>query len=177
MQKYKFNPNLSSHEQLFGIFNFNFTPCVQPVKRILVHEKPENRATYASHESCGWYIGIEPLHYRCFKYYMTSPKTYRTSDTFDFFPQHFSCPKISSADEVSISELQLILPKKSNTVITIQSWRTWTRFHKKISENFKCAVQTTKNQRPNQGNQFPRVQKFTQPVLMVVRDTTQVLRV
>ena len=64
MRKSRINQNVSTHEQLFVIFNFNDTPFAPPVTRILVHENPEKRATYASRGSDGWCIGRSPLHYR-----------------------------------------------------------------------------------------------------------------
>ena len=43
------NPNLSTNEQLLGIFNFNCKLFVPPERRILVLVRPENRATYYPH--------------------------------------------------------------------------------------------------------------------------------
>ena len=96
MLKSRINPNISSREQLFGIFNFNCTPFAPPGTRILFHDKPEKRATYYPHISYVWCIGRSPLNYRCFKCKMTSTKFNRTSDTVDSFPHHFDMPKTSS---------------------------------------------------------------------------------
>ena len=103
MRKYIINPNLSAHEQLFGIFNFNFTQLAPPGTRILVHENPEKRATYAPHGSFGWYIGRAPLHSRYFKCYTTSTKFERTSGTVDFFPQYLYMPKTYSEYAAAIA--------------------------------------------------------------------------
>ena len=74
MRKSIFNPNISVHEQLLVIFNFNCTSFSPPGKIFLVHYRPENRSTYAPHGSYVWYIGKSPIHYACFKCYMTSTK-------------------------------------------------------------------------------------------------------
>ena len=46
MRKYRINPNISAHENLFGIFDFNHTPFAPPGTRILDRDKPEKRATF-----------------------------------------------------------------------------------------------------------------------------------
>ena len=97
VQKHRINQNIIPNEQLFGIFNFNRTPFAPPGTKILVHDKPENRATYDPHGSYEWYIGRVPLHHRCLKYYTTSTKSEKTSDTVDSPPHHFGMHKTSSA--------------------------------------------------------------------------------
>ena len=47
MCKSRINPNISSHEQIFVIFNFNCTSFAPLGTRILVHDKPEKRAKYS----------------------------------------------------------------------------------------------------------------------------------
>ena len=69
----------------------------------MFHYNPENIATYTPRVSDEWYIGRALLHYRCFKCYMTSTKSERTSDTVDLFPRHFYIPKTSSAYAVEIA--------------------------------------------------------------------------
>ena len=41
MLKPRSDQNLSAHDQLFGIFNFNDTPFAPPVTRMMVHDKPK----------------------------------------------------------------------------------------------------------------------------------------
>ena len=103
MRKFRTNPDLSDHEQLFGILNFNRTPFAPPVTIILVHDKHKNRTIYDPHRLDGWYVGISLLYYRYFKCYMTSTNSYRTSDTVDFLPHHFDISKTSSVDAAEIA--------------------------------------------------------------------------
>ena len=108
MRKSRSNPNISAHEQLFGIFNSNCTAFAPTVKIIIVHEKTGNRSTYAPNGSERWYIGRAPLQYRLFICYMKSIKSKRTSDNYDFFPRHFDIAKTSSVDVEAMAASQLI---------------------------------------------------------------------
>ena len=158
MIKSRINQNPSAREQLFGMFNFNITPFVTPGTRILVCEKPENRATYGPYVSYGCFIGRSPLQYRCFKCYMVITKSWRASGTVDFFPHHFDMPKTSSADVAAITASQLIHALENPTpALPFKFEETSLAVIKKLSEDFKCAVQPPETQWSQQGNQFQRV--------------------
>jgi len=60
----RINPKLSAYAQLNGAFDFNRTPMGPPGTRVLVHELPEARGTWAPHAVPGWYIGPAFEHYR-----------------------------------------------------------------------------------------------------------------
>ena len=64
-QPSKLNPNLLAYFQFNGTFDYNRTPMDPPETRILVHNKPHNRGTWASHGQEGWYVRPVMLHYRC----------------------------------------------------------------------------------------------------------------
>jgi len=57
MRGSRINPNLSAWAQVFGNYDFNRTPIAPPGMKVLVHEKPENRNTWAPHAVEGWYVG------------------------------------------------------------------------------------------------------------------------
>ena len=59
----RINPKLSSHAALFGTFDFNKTPLAPPGTRVIVHEKADNRLTWAAQGTDGWYIGPSLEHY------------------------------------------------------------------------------------------------------------------
>ena len=42
----RFQPKLSAHAYLFGQFDFNSTPLAPPGTKVLVHSKPDNRASW-----------------------------------------------------------------------------------------------------------------------------------
>ena len=145
MRKSIINPNIFYDKQIFGIFNFNWTPFPPPGTRILVRDNHENRLAYAPHGSYEWYIGRAPLHYICFKCYMTIIKSERTSDTVDLFPYHFTFPKPNHMMQHQLYNLNLSMPYKtqhrnhhpklknpyclpSKTIINFQMCSTTTRY-------------------------------------------------
>ena len=61
----RLNPKLSAYAQLEGTFDFNCTPLAPPGTRVIVHEKPTQRCTWAPHGIDGWYIGPALDQYQC----------------------------------------------------------------------------------------------------------------
>ena len=59
-------PRLSAHACLFGNFDFNKTPLAVPGTKVLVHETPSQRRTFAPHGVEGYYVGPALEHYRCY---------------------------------------------------------------------------------------------------------------
>jgi hypothetical protein len=57
LRRSRLHPQLSAHAALFGQFDFNKTPMAPPGTRVLVHEKPDKRGTWAPHGIDGWYVG------------------------------------------------------------------------------------------------------------------------
>ena len=78
------NPNLSAWAYLFGNFDFNKSPLAPPGTRVVVHEKPLQRASWAFHGIDGWYIGPSTEHYRCVKCFIPKSKSERDADTVSF---------------------------------------------------------------------------------------------
>jgi hypothetical protein len=60
----RINPRLSAEAQLNGAFDCNRSLLAPPGTRVLVHETPANRRTWAPHGVDGWYLGAAPEHYR-----------------------------------------------------------------------------------------------------------------
>ena len=104
----RINPNLSAHEQLHGIHDFNATPLVPPGTKCIAHEKSSQRGTWAPHVQHGWYVGAAPEHYRCYQIYI--PKTHgtRICDTVEIFPTHCQMPHVSAHDAVLCAANDLI---------------------------------------------------------------------
>ena len=94
----RINPRLSAQAQVHGAFDFNRTPLGPPGTRVLVHEKPTARATWAPHAVDGWYIGPAMHHYHCFRVWILDTKAERTCDTLTWFPSKVLMPTASSAD-------------------------------------------------------------------------------
>jgi hypothetical protein len=59
------NPKLSAATHNFGQYDFNRAPLAPPGTRIIAHETPDRRRTWAPHGQDGCYIGPALEHYRC----------------------------------------------------------------------------------------------------------------
>jgi hypothetical protein len=53
----RINPKLSAATHIFGQYDFNRAPMAPPGTRIIAHETPSKRRTWAPHGQDGWYIG------------------------------------------------------------------------------------------------------------------------
>jgi hypothetical protein len=94
----RINPKLSAATHIFGQYDFNRAPMAPPGTRIIAHETPSRRRTWAQHGQDGWYIGPSLEHYRCYTVYITKTRGDIIVETVDFFPKkslyHFLHPKI-----------------------------------------------------------------------------------
>ena len=63
----RLNPKLSAYAQLEGTFDFTRTPLAPPGTRVIIHENPTNRQTWAPHGTDGWYLGPALDHYQCYR--------------------------------------------------------------------------------------------------------------
>jgi len=92
------NPRLSAYSQLHGSFDFNATPLGPPGTKVIVHEKPTQRETWAPHGTEGWYVGPAIDHYRNFTVYIPSTRSIRIADTLAWLPSKLIMPTASSAE-------------------------------------------------------------------------------
>jgi hypothetical protein len=63
-----------------------------PGTRIIAHETPNRRRTWAPQGQYGWYIGPALEHCRCYTVYITKTRGERVVETVDFFPENFKLP-------------------------------------------------------------------------------------
>jgi hypothetical protein len=94
----RINPKLSAATQIFGQHDYKRVPMAPPGTRIIAHETPGRRKTWAPHGQDGWYIGPALEHYRCYTVYITKTQSSRIVETVDFFPHKFKIPFPSSRD-------------------------------------------------------------------------------
>jgi hypothetical protein len=59
----RINPKLSAAAHIFGQYDFNRAPMAPPGTKIIAHETPSRRRTWAPHGQDGWYIGPALEHY------------------------------------------------------------------------------------------------------------------
>ena len=104
----RINPKLSAYAQVYGIFDYNRTPMAPPGIRVLVHEKPKVRGTWAPHAADGWYTGPALDHYRCYTVYINETRSTRITDTLQWFPTKVKMPYLSSIDEAVLASRALI---------------------------------------------------------------------
>ena len=81
------NKRLPAYAQIFGIFYFNETPMAPPGTKIVVHEKPNQLATWSKHGVLGFYIEPALEHYGCLKLFLTEIISGRIADVAEFSPQ------------------------------------------------------------------------------------------
>jgi hypothetical protein len=92
------NPKLSAATHIFGQYDFNRAPMVPPGTRIIAHETPSRRRTWAPYGIDGWYIGPSLEHYRCYTVYITKTRGNIIVETVDFFPEKITLPFPSSQE-------------------------------------------------------------------------------
>jgi hypothetical protein len=59
----RINSKLSASTHIYGQYDFNRAPMAPPGTRIIAHETPNRRRTWAPHGQDGWYIGPALEHY------------------------------------------------------------------------------------------------------------------
>jgi hypothetical protein len=90
------NPKLSAATHIFGKYDFNRAPMAPPGARIIAHETPGRRRTWAPHGQDGWYIGPSLEHCRCYTVYITKTRSNRIVEKFEFLSHKFTLPFPSS---------------------------------------------------------------------------------
>ena len=91
----RINPELSAWSYLFGNFDFNRTPLLPPGTKVIIHEKPQQRKSWAFHGVNAWYIGPALRHYRCLTCYIPSTHRERVTDTVEIVPHLIPIPNSS----------------------------------------------------------------------------------
>jgi hypothetical protein len=59
----RINPNISVSTHIDGQYDYNRAPMAPPCTKIIAHETPNHRRTWAPHGQYGWYIGSALEHY------------------------------------------------------------------------------------------------------------------
>ena len=93
-------PLLSSWEDFNGPFNFDATPLSPIGCRLLIHNKPSTRASWAFRARDGFYVGHALQHYRCFQVVDTTTKYTLISDTVEFRHDYLVQPTSTHANRL-----------------------------------------------------------------------------
>ena len=71
------------------------TPLLPARKKVIIHMKPKNHASWDYHGRTGWYIGPAPDHYRCFKCFIPSTGKEINTDSLRFIPAKINFTSMS----------------------------------------------------------------------------------
>jgi hypothetical protein len=94
----RLHPQLSDVAHLHGLVDYNKTSFAPPGCKIIAHEKPGKRRTWAPHGQHGYSLGPAMHHYRCQNVYIAATASERIVDTLEFLPHNFPMPQLSSTD-------------------------------------------------------------------------------
>jgi hypothetical protein len=92
----RLHPQLSATAHFHGLVNYNKTAFAPPGCKIIAHEKPGKRRTWAPHGQHGNSLGPAMHHYRCQNVYISATASKRIVDTLKFFPHTYQMLQLSS---------------------------------------------------------------------------------
>lgn len=99
LHPYKPNPNISTYAGLHGgAHDFRANPIGPAGAKILIHDKPNNRGSWAPHGVAGFYLGPAIKHYRCFTVWSSATNAVRINDTLAWFLDNLQLPSPSVHD-------------------------------------------------------------------------------
>jgi hypothetical protein len=96
----RLHQQLSAAAHFHGLVDYNKTAFAPPGCKIIAHEKPGKRRTWAPHGQHGYSLGPAMHHYRCQNVYISSTASERIEDTLEFFPHNYQMPQLSSTDRL-----------------------------------------------------------------------------
>lgn len=99
LHPYKPNPTISAYAGLHGgAHDFRANPIGPAGSKILIHDKPGSRGSWAPHGVPGFYLGPALKHYRCYTVWSTSTNAVRITDTLAWFLDNLQLPSPSIHD-------------------------------------------------------------------------------
>ena len=103
MRTCRSNTQISAYEAIRGAFDMNKTPIAPAGTRVVIHVKPDIRASWNTHGDEGFYIGPALDHYRCYRCWVISTAAIRVTDTVAWHPEKLQMPGDSPMDAFSAS--------------------------------------------------------------------------
>ena len=113
-------------------YDWNAFPMAPPGTRAVIYEDPHSRTSWGPRATDAWYCGPSLDHYRNCKFFVPTTGAYRTSGSFDLFPQHCILPELTPIQHATAVSDELIdviekVPKVAK---------------KKLLSNIKKAIRT-----------------------------------
>jgi hypothetical protein len=99
----RLHPHLSAAAHFHGLVDYNKTAFAPPGCKIIAHEKPGKRRTWAPHGQHGYSLGPAMHHYRCQNVYISTKATERIVDTLEFFPHNHQMPQLFFTDRLHMA--------------------------------------------------------------------------
>jgi hypothetical protein len=96
----RLHPQLSAAAHFHGLVDYKKTAFAPPGCKIIVHEKPGKRRTWAPHGQHGYSLGPAMHHYRCQNVYISATASERIVDTFESPPHNYQMPQFSSTNRL-----------------------------------------------------------------------------
>jgi hypothetical protein len=96
----RLHPQLSAAAHFRGLVDYNKTAFAPPGCKIIAHEKPGKRHTWAPHGQHVYSLVPAMHHYRCHNVYISSTVSERIVDTLEFFPHNYQMPQLSSTNRL-----------------------------------------------------------------------------
>ena len=104
----RLNPKMSAYMALEGAFAYNKTSLAPPGTKVVIHENPDKKSSWAAHGVNVWYLGPAVEHYRCYRVYVNNTCAKRNADTVDF-----SC---STQKSLALQQTTLPPPPHKNSL-------------------------------------------------------------
>ena len=86
MRQSAISPFMSAWQQLHGAYDHDKHPLAPPGIAVVVHEKPDKRASFDFHGKRGYYVGPAMRHHRCHRVFVPETGDTRVSDTIAWYP-------------------------------------------------------------------------------------------
>jgi hypothetical protein len=94
------HPQLSAAAHFHGLVHYNKTAFAPPGCKIIAHENPGKRQTWAPHRQNGYSLGPAMHHYRCQNVHISATASEHIVDTLEFFPHNYQMPQLLSTDRL-----------------------------------------------------------------------------
>ena len=98
----RINPLISAYTQVHGMFDFNRTPLAPAGCKVIIHDRTDERPSWADHGTRGFYVGPAIKHFCNYNVLMDTTKKIRQSNTVDFFPSTCDDPIITPTKTLSL---------------------------------------------------------------------------
>jgi hypothetical protein len=96
----RLHPQLSAAAHFSGFVDYNKTAFAPPGCKIIAHEKPGKRRTWAPHGQHRYSLGPAMHHYQCKNVYISATASAHIVDTLELFPHNYQIPQLSSTDRL-----------------------------------------------------------------------------